>query len=89
MESAVTRDGAKGGEVKHNGMGGEKQLVVRGEAVYTKNLYIQDDREYPLPLWVRRDRLHVAFPVLEMSMFTDWFVSIRTEHDWILGGADG
>ena len=26
----------------------------------------------------------MAFPVLEMSMFTDWFVSLRTEHDWLI-----
>ena len=44
---------------------GEKQLILRGEAVYTKDLYIQDDRQYPLPLWTKKDRFHLAFPVLE------------------------
>lgn len=69
---------------------GEKQLVLRGEALYTANLNIQrNDRNYPLPAWTKRDRFHMAFPVLEMSFFTDWFVSIRTEHDWIIGGDDG
>lgn len=69
---------------------GEKQLIVRGEALYTANVKIQrDDEGYPLPAWVNRDRFHAAFPILEMSMFTDWFVSVRTEHDWIIGGSQG
>ncbi len=69
---------------------GEKQLIMRGEAVYTANLRIQrDDKDYPLPAWAKRDRFHMAFPVFEMSVLTDWFVSLRTEHDWIIGGSQG